>query len=1344
MSKFSVTVLQSIRANAQFCSEYLVDEPSVSDFRAYSYWLKQRIHELERGTIATDTLVADLLTIGSFHSHLEHTRRFDDFFVREDQVVKIKAPATSMRALESLVVQYTQWLDAERDFLSYAQAEGRVQKALGHDERVALQRMLVAARSSRSKARGAKLDYETRKRDKTELKLEVLDFLRWKRFMGLRGLSTQTLKVKLGKEMIGLHDLRLRWYAHIRKIREESEGLVREIETEELEREAYRRKVARIRWIDRRMRKGVREVRAISARIGDADALMDELDSAKAAKASAADKAKTATKVAKALTTQVEKRVAAHGRLVAKGVSAVSEKGVVLAKDKRKIKSTREQLAAIIEEVPLAHRRLALAQTRLDSIAGIVAELAGQVMTKRRLEDSGLAIYEAMLEEASKQFDARKAERDLAQEELTRVTQEHERLARATIRRAERHTAKLAVIIEEENAALELEIESKLGKQELGRLQRMSRTAVAINVYCSFYDFTFPKLLAFGNLVAGDAPKTKVGKLGWALAGTPAKVTAMGTGSLALSISFGLAYGGSTGGWALEAGLALKVSLGINVQDDRRFRAATTWSLIASATAKIPKIFTASIEATLFKTKRVFVFQDQYHWAAWLAQQWARAIAVVRACESKAFGDRSRYDKTPTKAELEEILEIADHVMLEDSRLRAVLEELSVYLKYNVVEVTSTQLFAGVEAGVDLADGSFGLSGAVARTSKPNFQRYRMASGEHVLDIYRRPRLEALNATIKGASLTVTAFNVGVTFAYSNIDNHANPDNDGKYLNIQIAIPGLSSIGVTGSTPSQAPDLDNFLVDWSDTLSDLAPGWDKLASALGGPAVKLASEGTLKKFAITAGIATIEINLVYDDDHSRWLLQYWRALAGRETSAKWSFPTAAPGLAVTLGASYKISRSYWEHLGTGTLSYIQTVYNGFMNRPAQTRVVVDGDTSTARPDELSADLLWARYLEYHAAGVRKILVAIGRMEKTARHRTGSSLWGEIDSALASALTLRTLCKKLYRRQSKAPKKGRADPHFASACEALTDYFKDARAKLGAAQPPRWSLVDSSDQVHEIRVVKVQLDYLDVLNKIDALSRRTGKSERAAEFALVQSEYDFDLALAMLSGKKVVKPKPKLVSSVSELRVVTSESVSDESGGSGSGSGAAAAIVTPAPRPMLRRYVARRPAVPRMVDLVLIPQERNNWCWAAVSMMMRKKFLPADRLFTYERTAPSSGGSAQTRFVRRTGSARDAMGALRLIGLNYQSSGEGTAMDEADIRAEINAGRPFIFASAQHYYVCNGYSGSDESFMIHYFNPLPIYQGRRGTMTYADYVELIEAGDHLGGQGDNYYGFSVRG
>lgn len=153
---------------------------------------------------------------------------------------------------------------------------------------------------------------------------------------------------------------------------------------------------------------------------------------------------------------------------------------------------------------------------------------------------------------------------------------------------------------------------------------------------------------------------------------------------------------------------------------------------------------------------------------------------------------------------------------------------------------------------------------------------------------------------------------------------------------------------------------------------------------------------------------------------------------------------------------------------------------------------------------------------------------------------------------------------------------------------------------------------------------------------------------------------------------------------------------------------------PPPQPPLNRV--------NTAGFPLIAQQSPNWCWAAVSEMMRRFYANED--------------ITQRQIVRGLyNNENDQQGPLMLRGLTYDNAGQGITLSWDALKQELNANRPFIFANGQHYRIAIGYEEQGPTRRVLYWDPLPTNVGRSSAMSYEFYCSEVRVG------GATYRGFA---
>lgn len=133
----------------------------------------------------------------------------------------------------------------------------------------------------------------------------------------------------------------------------------------------------------------------------------------------------------------------------------------------------------------------------------------------------------------------------------------------------------------------------------------------------------------------------------------------------------------------------------------------------------------------------------------------------------------------------------------------------------------------------------------------------------------------------------------------------------------------------------------------------------------------------------------------------------------------------------------------------------------------------------------------------------------------------------------------------------------------------------------------------------------------------------------------------------------------------------------------------------------------------VANLPLIAQEKPNWCWAAVSLMMRQ-FYAGEVLTQVQLVQSALGNTADQQY------------ALVLLNtLLAGKRGQGVVLTWAQIVAELEADQPFIFATNVHYLVATGFAENADGRILRYWDPLPTNIGAARTMSYAQYVATVQ-------------------
>lgn len=536
-------------------------------------------------------------------------------------------------------------------------------------------------------------------------------------------------------------------------------------------------------------------------------------------------------------------------------------------------------------------------------------------------------------------------------------------------------------------------------RDELAWIKKLRKVDKAMNIYCSAFGVSFPMLLQIGNLVGGTGGGA-VGGTTTALvsglqgffavgggygafagvleAGAVGKILSQckpyDTGGFSLSLKLGLSYG-LPGEWGGRIGLALIYDAGINIQDDRRFRATSTLTVQAAAEASLPELFEASIKADLIKDATTFEYKDHYQWAAWLAQKWANIFAWARAC-SLYERKGNRLDQ-PTHDDLERIRSLAKIILAENPKTHEILLRAAKFMEEPILRVEQREKLSGISADVSFVD-TFGAGFEGERPGEPQYIKREL---DHHTQRLIETRKEGRNWAF-GGSLQVVA---KVSLTLSRTERHSNPDNNGYALNLKLSYPGTSQSTTWLNTPKQETAATQFgdwiettLVPVADKLSYLAPSFQNFTGPL-----KTTQFTTL---TTQLSLADFEMNFVRSDlpdGKTAWVLQYWRPIFSSTTELTRSIPLHA-GINLDVGGSLGLSRTYKEQLGTNTLTYVRLVYHGFMNR---TPPGFEGDEEKTRPKEAWGKTLWDDFAKAHQKQLYKLCRNVGKDDSWVRKET---------------------------------------------------------------------------------------------------------------------------------------------------------------------------------------------------------------------------------------------------------------------------------------------------------------------------------------------------------------------
>ena len=482
------------------------------------------------------------------------------------------------------------------------------------------------------------------------------------------------------------------------------------------------------------------------------------------------------------------------------------------------------------------------------------------------------------------------------------------------------------------------------------------------------------------------------------------------TGSMSLGLSVGVAAGVDLSEAAkLTASLAIKYSGTLSLQDDRKFRVAHKLALSPGLKAEIGKVAEAEVAGELFgATTEVFI--DEKHWAAFISHRIGKVFAAVAAGlkGNKAFHKKVR----------KEDIEFAQSMGVNDK----MIDILHLNQKRPSKVMTGG---AGVGASAKLTGvvgGGLGLA------------EQRM----HFTDDKGRTKTGVQGS--QSVSAELGPFQASVTRTV--IEGHANPDNDGVYRNYNVSMTGGLAAKLAQKSPEAATEVMDTVGQCIEQQAAAAPDADapslleQIKSVLGSLSVTKEFADALPSFSLDVGVSGSvgrEWNLVDVEDNG-YQLQYTRAVGGLSAKAAASIPTSVPGLNVELGGSYGHTKAQGERLGTHTITYLMTVYNGLSAR--------DTFYEEAQSKDPAAKQQWARYARAHRAEILEICRNFAAGDAALVSEVGKCSDGDILD------DLRNLSSRVFANQEDAEISGSA---FGQAVEILGRLFADLTRQNKADQ-----------------------------------------------------------------------------------------------------------------------------------------------------------------------------------------------------------------------------------------------------------------------------------------------------
>lgn len=524
----------------------------------------------------------------------------------------------------------------------------------------------------------------------------------------------------------------------------------------------------------------------------------------------------------------------------------------------------------------------------------------------------------------------------------------------------------------EEQLADERDFE-ETAKQQLNLLKQIPRIEQALNIYCSSYKGSFPLFLYVGSFIRGDgdivqSPSLlgkgmdlllKLPMVGGGLTDIE-KCKAYDTGSMNLSLKLGLSVG-VDGGFVAKAGLAVEYNAGMMVQDDRMFQTVSEFALKAAAKFEIPEFFEVGLELEIAKWKGGFTFQDHYHWAAWLAARWGHFCARARACDVYLSKSNVGPDHRPDQKALAELDRLTEQILNDNEMIQTVYAEIRQYLDYPVIRSKQSGFFESGKLNMKLLGLEVETEGDF-RPAEPDMMIVEYEHGKAV-------EYEAAYSTWSaGGSITLAGYTVAIS--YQKTDECPISQQNGIVINVQF---------------SPVPPVETWVALFDIFMGVLTGTGDIKArvSKLFTETFKLALQTVIKKFAadyILEKTKIMEFNFYISQGTP--VLQYVRT---RVEFGK-SFETSVPVyefIYIDLGAEFKYARTFGEGLGYKSITYHQYVHHGFMGIPRQ-RQPMGKQVYTLRPDSMSGEELWKKYVEAHKHDIWHLFLSIGTNQQTVR------------------------------------------------------------------------------------------------------------------------------------------------------------------------------------------------------------------------------------------------------------------------------------------------------------------------------------------------------------------------
>lgn len=434
-------------------------------------------------------------------------------------------------------------------------------------------------------------------------------------------------------------------------------------------------------------------------------------------------------------------------------------------------------------------------------------------------------------------------------------------------------------------------------------------------------------------------------------------------GRVGLKINLGIGARVLAGAFGVSANGEMDASLGLNIGDDRLVRGSFNLAFAGKAVVEYLWFF-KHIESWGYALGRVATFRDIYHFSA---HAYTHIMNMYNSLVDEYGDDDSfrmgygQWDGPGTR----------------NWQALAEKDPTSVHKTTTSRGRTDSFSFNGqIEASYDRG------------TEHTEAHFYREMDGQ--------THTKTSSTDVESASGALTINGVGVTVGVTKtgIENDANINNDGQYLNYSISFTNLPSIRNMDSSKlhqtyhllagylGNAGGLANVVRGSADPAATLQLIFSSISESLS----NISASGPVS----TSNTVTIERNYVAGPTGGdEWVTQYTRLSGGAGVSVSGGQDN------VTLATFYKIvdvTGSYgaelsgeasvgaMEFIGEDTLTYLQTIYDSLVYSAAD----VNAGLATDRFGR------WRSYRSAHMMGIKGIIMNLGEPTSNVRKEVGLS------------------------------------------------------------------------------------------------------------------------------------------------------------------------------------------------------------------------------------------------------------------------------------------------------------------------------------------------------------------